>query len=289
MNAEVERDWPCCLCPDGLTPGRELKRLLQWTNGFNGQHVFLDLEIEVSTTGIVMQTSRLETSPEGDSSQIVSFTGSARAKARAGGEKSYFEARARGQAAVHGHVKFLLCSYPRVDQSDTSDRPEEELSAASASESTPSGISWSLRVVAPPTPACGNALFDCSGWVDVTVRLAVGGSWGEGWRGPRSWAVLEGAAATGGTSFFLESSSEVELSSSTKICTFEPALARSSSSELELARLVCITRLAGHTLIPSVSGWKYLPIPSYLRYSSLDTPRGLVIDIKTSQNPHYPN
>jgi hypothetical protein len=51
MNAEVERDWPCCLCPDGLTPGRELKRLLQWTNGFNGQHVFLDLEIEVSTTG----------------------------------------------------------------------------------------------------------------------------------------------------------------------------------------------------------------------------------------------
>jgi hypothetical protein len=102
-----------------------------------------------------MQTSRLETSPNGDSSQIVSFTGlarAARAKARAGKEKSYFEAGARGQTAVHGHVNSLLCSYARVDQSDKSDRPEEELSAASAFESTPSGISWSLRVVAPPTP-----------------------------------------------------------------------------------------------------------------------------------------
>jgi hypothetical protein len=78
-------------------------------------------------------------------------------------------------------------------------------------------------------------------------------SWEEGWRGPRSWVVLEGAAATGGTSFFLESSRELELSSSpnrlcsscssTKICMFEPALARSSSSELELARLVSITML----------------------------------------------
>jgi hypothetical protein len=38
-------------------------------------------------------------------------------------------------------------------------------------------------------------------------RSSLRRSWEEGWRGPRSWVVLEGAAATGGTSVFLESSS----------------------------------------------------------------------------------
>jgi hypothetical protein len=55
-------------------------------------------------------------------------------RARAGRGKSCFEAEARGQEAVHGHVNFLVCVYASVNQSDKSDRPEE-FSAASASES----------------------------------------------------------------------------------------------------------------------------------------------------------
>jgi hypothetical protein len=54
-------------------------------------------------------------------------------RARPGRGKSCFEAEARGQEAVHGHVNFLVCVYASVNQSDTSDRPEE-FSAASASE-----------------------------------------------------------------------------------------------------------------------------------------------------------
>jgi hypothetical protein len=67
----------------------------------------------------------------------------ARSKARAGRGKSCFEAEARRQEAVHGHVNFLVCVYASVNQSDKADRPEE-FSAASASEATPSGASWSL-------------------------------------------------------------------------------------------------------------------------------------------------
>jgi hypothetical protein len=54
----------------------------------------------------------------------------ARAKARAGRGKSCFEAEARGQEAVHGHVNFLVCVYASVNQSDKSDSPYE-FSAAS--------------------------------------------------------------------------------------------------------------------------------------------------------------